>query len=98
MNEEMDEILKRMGWTSGLHLPAANDENKALQQEVENLMLKKVKATALFRNEENRHKQLDKHLKFVNEQSQDNQVSKYTIYTVFMTSKQGLRACKTGRH
>lgn len=76
MDEEMEEILRKMGWTSGFHFPVANDENKALQQEVEQLILRKAKATVLYRNEEARFNSIEKHLKIIKEQSEENQVLK----------------------
>lgn len=79
MNEEIEGILRKMGWTSGLHLPVANAENKALQDELEKLMLKKAKSTVLFQKEESRLGSLEKHLKFIREQSEDNQVCNITL-------------------
>lgn len=86
MNEEIEAILRKMGWTGGLHLPVANDENKALQNELERLMLTKAKATLLFQKEESRLGSLEKHLKFVREQSEDNQVCNITSLSIYTTS------------
>lgn len=73
MDPALQEILKRMGWTTGMHLPVANKENKALQEEVEALMIRKARATQYYETEENRYNAFVKHAKYVDEQSNENQ-------------------------
>ncbi|KAB0797875.1 hypothetical protein PPYR_08868 [Photinus pyralis] len=73
MDPALADVLKRMGWTTGMHLPVANDENKALQDEVEALMVKKARATHSFETEESRYQAFAKHLKFVTVQNDETQ-------------------------
>ncbi|KAF5275674.1 hypothetical protein FQA39_LY06786 [Lamprigera yunnana] len=62
-----------MGWTTGMHLPIANNENKVLQEQVEALIIRKAKATQLYDTEENRYSAFLKHSKYVEQQSNENQ-------------------------
>ncbi|KAF2896034.1 hypothetical protein ILUMI_10127 [Ignelater luminosus] len=73
MDPSIEEILKRMGWTTGLHIPVANNENKTLQYEIEKLMVRKAKATQSYESEESRFNAMTNHLKFVKQQNLENQ-------------------------
>ncbi|KAF5307787.1 hypothetical protein FQR65_LT06659 [Abscondita terminalis] len=73
MDPALQETLKTMGWTTGMHLPVANKENKALQEEFEALMIRKARARQNCETEENRYDAFVKHAKFVKQQSNENQ-------------------------
>lgn len=79
-----EEVLKKMGWVDGFRVPLANKENQALEAELETLMLRKAKATVSYNNADVRHKNLEKHLKYVLQESEQNQVkSNSGIINVF---------------
>lgn len=69
-----EEVLKKMGWVDGFRVPIANEENKVLEAELEQLMLRKAKAVVAYNNADTRFKNLEKHLKYVIQESDQNQV------------------------
>jgi hypothetical protein len=34
MVKQIDDLLRKLGWADGFHIPVANDENKALEKQV----------------------------------------------------------------
>ncbi|XP_039295990.1 coiled-coil domain-containing protein 39-like isoform X2 [Nilaparvata lugens] len=42
MNRPMDVLLRELGWTDGFHIPVANEDNRLLEKEVEDLLHKKA--------------------------------------------------------
>lgn len=74
MDSNFEDILKRLGWTTGMHLPVADKGNRILQAQVEALMIRKARATQKFDIEESRCNAFVNHLKIVKQQSQENQV------------------------
>lgn len=64
-----------MGWVDGFQIPVANRENKALEDKVAALLLKKVNATVKLENVTSKYDALEKHLKNVTNESEEHQVS-----------------------
>ncbi|KAJ4428183.1 hypothetical protein ANN_24198, partial [Periplaneta americana] len=45
MVRQIDDLLRDLGWADGFHIPVANDENKSLEQKVENKIKEKGELT-----------------------------------------------------
>ncbi|XP_017776872.1 PREDICTED: coiled-coil domain-containing protein 39-like [Nicrophorus vespilloides] len=73
MDTVMQDVLKHIGWNSGFHLPMANDENKALESELAKLVLRKAKASKQYEDANEKFNSLQNHLKYVQQESQQNQ-------------------------
>lgn len=69
-----EEVLQKMGWVDGFRVPVANDENQALEAELERLLLRKAKATSAYNDAESRCDNLEKHLKHIRQEGDQNQV------------------------
>lgn len=80
MSAYFEEVLKKMGWVDGLQVPVANAENKALEEKIAELLVKKIKATAAFQNASSRHDALEKHLKHVQKENEEHQVKTNHFY------------------
>lgn len=74
MSLNMNEILQEIGWTNGFHVPVANAENKALEEELEKLTVQKCRAKSSYENANSRFEALSKHLKYVTQEAEQNQV------------------------
>ncbi|KAI4466333.1 coiled-coil domain-containing protein 39 [Holotrichia oblita] len=74
MSMNMNEILQEIGWSNGFHVPVANAENQALEAELERLTTQKVKAKAVFDSTNSRTEALAKHLKYVTQEAEQNQI------------------------
>ena len=72
----MRNILEQIGWSNGFRLPVANDENKALEAQLERLTFKKMKASTAFQSTCSRYEALQKHFKHVQQEAEQNQVGK----------------------
>lgn len=70
----LSEILQEIGWTNGFHVPVANAENQALEAELERLTIRKEKAKAAYDDSDSRLEALAKHLKYVKQEAEQNQV------------------------
>jgi hypothetical protein len=38
MAKQIDDLLRKVEWTGGFHIPLANDENKALEKQVTRIL------------------------------------------------------------
>jgi hypothetical protein len=38
MVKQIDELLRKLGWADGFHIPVVNDENKALEEQVTQIL------------------------------------------------------------
>lgn len=61
--EYVNFILKEIGWTSGHHVPIANEENKELEHKVERLLLARAEFTDQLDKLGTRKNELENHLK-----------------------------------
>ncbi|XP_063224793.1 coiled-coil domain-containing protein 39 [Bacillus rossius redtenbacheri] len=73
MTLSMGEILKELGWSDGFHIPAANEENKKLEQEVEEKMNLKATYAARLAEVSERVEALSEHLRNMEQAHQQNQ-------------------------
>lgn len=72
-----EDVLRKMGWVDGFKVPVANVENQALEAELEKLMLRKAKAAKDSENCTKRLENLQKHLKYLVQESEQNQARKF---------------------
>lgn len=69
----MQEILKKIGWTDGFRVPISNAENSALEEELQNLSLRRHRAMVANETANNKYNALEKHLKYLHQESEQNQ-------------------------
>nr|XP_022910929.1 coiled-coil domain-containing protein 39-like [Onthophagus taurus] len=79
-------ILEKIGWTNGFHVPIANAENQALEEEVKRLTDRKAKAKINFDDATAKCESMDKHLKYIKQESEQNQ-KLMTAYTQQIASE-----------
>ncbi|XP_066261629.1 coiled-coil domain-containing protein 39-like [Euwallacea similis] len=65
----VEEILRKLGWNDGFHIPVANAENQALEQELAKLTMQKIKSKVAWENTCTRLENLRDHFKFVNQEN-----------------------------
>lgn len=70
---EFEDVLKTLGWEDGFQIPIANDENKALEEELANLSLRKDRARNAVSMVSGRLGALKDHLKFVTQENEQTQ-------------------------
>uniref|UniRef100_A0A6P7GYN5 Coiled-coil domain-containing protein 39 n=1 Tax=Diabrotica virgifera virgifera TaxID=50390 RepID=A0A6P7GYN5_DIAVI len=73
MSLNLEDVLKNLGWTDGFQIPIANAENKALEEELAKLSLRKQKGKTGLEILSSRLEGLNDHYKYViqeNEQTQ----------------------------
>ncbi|XP_067014621.2 coiled-coil domain-containing protein 39 [Anabrus simplex] len=73
MVRQMEQLLLEMGWTDGFHVPVANEENKRIEAEVEAKMKLKAKYTIQLEELTERLDALNRHMKSVQLEHQQNQ-------------------------
>ncbi|CAG2062692.1 unnamed protein product, partial [Timema podura] len=73
MTQIVDEILKELGWRDGFNVPVADNENKALENKVEWAAKCKINHTARLEEMTDRVNALNKHMKNVIQERQQNQ-------------------------
>lgn len=83
MSNYLGEILKSLGWEDGFQIPVANRENKELEAEVARLTLQRVKEKTTFETSTVKLENLENHLKYVKQESEQNQVSFLSILASF---------------
>lgn len=71
----LSEVLKKLGWKDGFQIPIANDENKALEEEVARLTLQKVNGKSAYETSQVKLQNLENHLKYILQECEQNQVS-----------------------
>nr|XP_022918752.1 coiled-coil domain-containing protein 39-like isoform X2 [Onthophagus taurus] len=69
----MDEVLNEIGWNKGFNIPIANKENQGLMLEFQKLLNQREAFKKKFENETNKFKAYEKHLKFIKEESEQNE-------------------------
>lgn len=72
---DFDHILKKLGWVDGFDIPIANAENQALQFQIAELIKRKAKAITNLETVSSKFEALQKHLKHVNHEHEEQQVS-----------------------
>jgi hypothetical protein len=75
MSNYLEDILKKLGWEDGFQIPVANEENRQLEEEVARLTLQKVKEKTVFETAAQKVENLDNHLKYINQECEQNQVN-----------------------
>lgn len=70
----MGDMLKRLGWTDGFHIPISNEVNRGLENEVMHLTLRRAKTTVAYDLAKSKFEGLHKHLKFLQLESGQNQI------------------------
>ncbi|CAH1403242.1 unnamed protein product [Nezara viridula] len=73
MVREMKEVLKLLGWGDGFKIPVANDENKELERQVEELLKKKAAVIVETEVINEQKDVLKKHLKTMEAEKNHNQ-------------------------
>ncbi|XP_044268674.1 GRIP and coiled-coil domain-containing protein 2-like [Tribolium madens] len=73
MSNYLDEILKTLGWEDGFQIPVANAENQQLEAEVARLTLQKIKEKTAFETSTVKLENIENHLKYVKQESEQNQ-------------------------
>ncbi|XP_057653393.1 coiled-coil domain-containing protein 39-like [Diorhabda carinulata] len=73
MSVNIEEILKHLGWTDGFQIPIANAENKALEEELAKLSLRKQKCKTSLDIVNNRFQALNEHFKYVSQENEQTQ-------------------------
>ncbi|KAG5864259.1 hypothetical protein JTB14_019631 [Gonioctena quinquepunctata] len=73
MSGNLGDILKKLGWSDGFQIPIANAENKALEEELAILSLRKSKAKATFDIVSGRTEALKDHFQFVSQEHDQTQ-------------------------
>lgn len=81
-NQSLD-VLQMMGLSEGYHIPIANAENVKLEEELQQLILAKSKATGNLDSLKERCAGLDKHLNYVHTEQLENQVIKNSMLVCF---------------
>ncbi|KAK9879647.1 hypothetical protein WA026_006712 [Henosepilachna vigintioctopunctata] len=66
----LKDILKSLGWNDGFQIPVADDENKALEAEVARLTLARLKAKTDCENATQKYEALERHMKFITQESE----------------------------
>lgn len=72
---DFEQILKKLGFVDGFQIPIANAENEALQAKVADLLRRKAKAVTNLETVTSKYDALDKHLKHVTQEHEEQQVS-----------------------
>lgn len=72
---DFDRILQKLGWVDGFELPVANAENQALQAQVADLLKRKARAITNLETITSKYEAIKKHLKHVNHEHEEQQVS-----------------------
>ncbi|XP_018561300.1 coiled-coil domain-containing protein 39-like [Anoplophora glabripennis] len=70
---DLEEILTKLGWDDGFQIPIANAENKALEEQVARLSLRKTKANNELDRATSRLEGLKDHIKYVGQENDQNQ-------------------------
>ncbi|KAJ8979530.1 hypothetical protein NQ317_017678 [Molorchus minor] len=73
MSMNLEEILKRLGWDDGFQIPISNSENKALEEELAKLSLRKAKTKAVLDRATERLDGLKDHFNYVSLENDQNQ-------------------------
>lgn len=74
MDDTIQMLLEKTGRKDGMRIPIANAENSALEEKIEELLLKKHKTKISLENANAKLDMLQKHSSFLNKQSEENQV------------------------
>lgn len=98
MSTNLADILKKLGWSDGFQVPLANGENRALENELANLSLRKSKAKNALDVVNGRLDALKDHFKFVNQESDQTQVSILYCLLVSNDSRSQLTAFRNTRN
>ncbi|KAL1140958.1 hypothetical protein AAG570_000884 [Ranatra chinensis] len=88
MVRDMKEVLKELGWTSGFNVPVANDENKRIEQEVEEVIKKKAELIIQLEVINDRDQTMKNHLTNINNEKTNNQVRKLDLGREFATQSE----------
>lgn len=81
---DLEEVLKKLGWDDGFQIPIANAENKALEEQVARLSLRKNKSKNDLDRATSRLEGLKEHFKYVNQENEQNQVSAENMFTFLL--------------
>ncbi|CAH1176156.1 unnamed protein product [Phaedon cochleariae] len=73
MPPQLSDILKKLGWDDGFQIPIANDENKALEEELAKLSLRKTKGKTTLEIVSGRYEALRDHFKYVTQENEQTQ-------------------------
>nr|XP_023029063.1 coiled-coil domain-containing protein 39 [Leptinotarsa decemlineata] len=73
MTTHLGDVLRKLGWSDGFQIPIANVENKALEEELAILTLKKSKMRTSLDIVSGRLEALKDHFKFVNQENDQTQ-------------------------
>ncbi|XP_044752884.1 coiled-coil domain-containing protein 39-like isoform X2 [Coccinella septempunctata] len=68
--EFFKDVLKQLGWNEGFQIPVANDENKALEEQVAKLTLARLKAKNESELSSQKYDALERHFKFVTQENE----------------------------
>ncbi|XP_021929436.1 coiled-coil domain-containing protein 39-like isoform X2 [Zootermopsis nevadensis] len=73
MVKQIDDLLRKLGWADGFHIPVASDENKALEKQVEQCIKKKGELTIQYKDLTDRVNSLMRYAENVKLEQQQNQ-------------------------
>lgn len=83
----MEDVLRKIGWDDGCRIPISNAENAALEEEIELLGQRRHKAFAANEISIMRYKALEKHMKHLKEENEENLVSFLYSLWLFISYK-----------
>lgn len=84
INQHINAVMDTLGWPKDAFIPIANEENRQLMEQMQNMLNAKEQKCKLYEQLQERVKWLEEHHKNAEADIQQNLVSFYNIFQIFI--------------